>query len=140
MAGISNIRNPILVSYIAKGLLPYHGLGSGTKGALDAWPRIDFVDDRDGCQFIACKPETGRGIDLGNWFADNVGKTSGMILDACRKNSTITIPEIAALVGVTERSIERNIQKLQANGLLLRVGGRKEGHWEVAGGVEKASA
>ncbi|MFH2090751.1 MAG: RNA-binding domain-containing protein, partial [Pseudomonadota bacterium] len=27
-AGISNIRNPSLVSYTAKGLLPYHGLGS----------------------------------------------------------------------------------------------------------------
>ncbi len=27
--GNSNIRNPILVSYVAKGLLPYHGLGSG---------------------------------------------------------------------------------------------------------------
>jgi ATP-dependent DNA helicase RecG len=27
LAGISNIRNPILVSYVAKGLLPYHGLG-----------------------------------------------------------------------------------------------------------------
>jgi len=30
-AGISNIRNPILVSFVAKGLLPYHGLGSGIK-------------------------------------------------------------------------------------------------------------
>lgn len=27
--GNSNIRNPILVSFVAKGLLPYHGLGSG---------------------------------------------------------------------------------------------------------------
>jgi len=28
-AGNFNIRNPILVSYIAKGMLPYRGLGSG---------------------------------------------------------------------------------------------------------------
>ena len=27
-AGNSNIPNPILVSYVAKGLLPYHGVGS----------------------------------------------------------------------------------------------------------------
>ena len=32
--GNSNIHNPILVSYVAKGLLPYHGLGSGIKRAL----------------------------------------------------------------------------------------------------------
>lgn len=30
-AGNSNTRNPILVSYVAKGLLPYHGLGSGIQ-------------------------------------------------------------------------------------------------------------
>ncbi len=47
--GNSNIRNPILVSYVAKGLLPYHGLGSGIKRALSEWPKIDFVDDREGC-------------------------------------------------------------------------------------------
>lgn len=52
-AGISNIRNPILVSYIAKGMLPYRGLGSGIKRALEDWPDITFTDDREGCQFIA---------------------------------------------------------------------------------------
>ena len=51
--GNSNIRNPILVSYIAKGLLPYRGLGSGIKRALEDWPAIDFTDDRDGCLFTA---------------------------------------------------------------------------------------
>ena len=49
--GNSNIRNPILVSYVAKGLLPYHGLGSGIRRALEQWPQIDFVDDREGCLF-----------------------------------------------------------------------------------------
>ena len=49
----SNIRNPILVSYVAKGLLPYHGLGSGIKRALSSWPDIEFSDDRDGCLFTA---------------------------------------------------------------------------------------
>jgi ATP-dependent DNA helicase RecG len=52
-AGISNIRNPILVSYIAKGMLPYKGLGSGIKRALEDWSNITFTDDRDGCQFTA---------------------------------------------------------------------------------------
>jgi ATP-dependent DNA helicase RecG len=51
--GNSNIRNPILVSFVAKGLLPYHGLGSGIKRALEKWPAIDFTDDHDGCLFTA---------------------------------------------------------------------------------------
>jgi ATP-dependent DNA helicase RecG len=51
--GNSIIRNPILVSYVAKGLLPYHGLGSGIKRALEEWPQIAFTDDREGCLFTA---------------------------------------------------------------------------------------
>jgi ATP-dependent DNA helicase RecG len=38
---------------VSKGLLPYHGLGSGIKCALDKWPEIDFLDDHDGCLFTA---------------------------------------------------------------------------------------
>jgi len=53
------------------------------------------------------------------------------ILQAVDRNNDVTIPELANLIGVTERSIERNIQKLQSDGLLKRVGGRKEGHWEI---------
>lgn len=51
--GISNIRNPILVSFASKGLLPYHGLGSGIKRALRPWRALDFVDDRERNQFVA---------------------------------------------------------------------------------------
>jgi ATP-dependent DNA helicase RecG len=47
--GNSIIRNPIVVSYTAKGLLPYKGLGSGVKRALDDRPEIDCTDDREGC-------------------------------------------------------------------------------------------
>jgi len=55
LVGISNIRNPILVSYVAKGLLPYRGLGSGIKRALEDWPDIAFTDDRNGCQSLRTK-------------------------------------------------------------------------------------
>jgi ATP-dependent DNA helicase RecG len=54
-------------------------------------------------------------------------KTSGKILDAIRQNDEITIPELALLFGVTERSIERNIQKLQIDGRLHRIGPAKGG-------------
>lgn len=49
--GNSIIRNPILASYVAKGLLPYRGLGSGIRRALEHWPDISFTDDREGCTF-----------------------------------------------------------------------------------------
>jgi ATP-dependent DNA helicase RecG len=128
-AGNSNIRNPILVSYVAKGLLPYHGLGSGITRALDEWPEIDFTDDRDGCLFkvIVHRKQT-EGVVLPTVS----GKTSGKILEAILQNNTITIPELSILIGVTERSIERNIQKLQKEGELKRVGPAKGGYWQVS--------
>jgi hypothetical protein len=52
-AGNSNIRNPILVSRVAKGILPYRGLASGIQRALEAWPKIELADDREGCLFKA---------------------------------------------------------------------------------------
>lgn len=55
-AGISNLRNPILASYAAKGLLPYRGLGSGIRRAIAAWPRLELVDDRDLNQFQVIIP------------------------------------------------------------------------------------
>ena len=149
-AGNSNIRNPILVSYVAKGLLPYHGLGSGIKRALEKWQAIDFTNDHDGCLFSATVHRKPVGdLKLVNIGSDdspkssprtetasgkrreNVGKTSGKILEACRKKPSVTIPNLADLIGITERSVQRNIQNLQKDGLLRRVGGRKEGHWEV---------
>jgi ATP-dependent DNA helicase RecG len=58
-------------------------------------------------------------------------KTSEKILAAIRQNRGITILELATLLNVTERSIERNIQKLQIEKRLRRVGPDKGGHWEV---------
>ncbi|MDD3927045.1 MAG: winged helix-turn-helix transcriptional regulator [bacterium] len=133
-----------MVSYVAKGLLPYHGLGSGIKRALEKWPRIDFVDDRDGCLFTVTvhRKELNRMAktilitessekDASEKCRKSVGKTAEMILEAISQNNSVTIAELAARIGVAERSIERNIQKLRADNMLKRTGGRKEGHWEV---------
>jgi ATP-dependent DNA helicase RecG len=136
LAGNSNIRNPILVSYVAKGLLPYHGLGSGIKRALDAWPQVDFIDDRDGCLFTATvhrKPvgELTRVIRSPKPSGKTSGKTSGKILAALKEDGYLTIPDLASMIGVTNRSIERNIKKLQEQNRLRRIGPAKGGYWEV---------
>ena len=68
---------------------------------------------------------------LGQMSGKTSGKTSGKILVALKQDGDLTIPELALLTGVTERSIERNIKKLQKQGHLYRVGPAKGGHWEV---------
>ncbi|HEB93029.1 MAG TPA: winged helix-turn-helix transcriptional regulator, partial [Gammaproteobacteria bacterium] len=58
-------------------------------------------------------------------------KTSEKILSEILKNTYVTISELADLTGVTTRSVERNLKKLQDSGVLRRIGPAKGGHWEV---------
>jgi len=139
LAGNSIIRNPILVSYVAKGLLPYHGLGSGIKRVVDAWPRIDFTDDRDGCLFTATVYRTPVGkLKLATGSPETSEKmsekTSEKILKALRQDGYLTIAEMASRIGVRDRTIERNIKRLQEQNRLRRVGPDKGGHWKVIEG------
>lgn len=139
-AGNSNIRNPILVSYVAKGLLPYHGLGSGIKRALEEWPDIDFSDDHDGCLFTATvhrKPvEELELVDKGA-LKSQIPGLSGQpdpindLLNAIKVDPTADYPTLAQMLGVSEATIKRNIQKLKQQDRIRRVGSKKTGHWKI---------
>lgn len=51
-SGNSNMRNPILASFATK-LLPYRGLGNGIIRALNAYKKIELIDDRENNIFKA---------------------------------------------------------------------------------------
>jgi len=144
-AGNSNIRNPILVSFAAKGLLPYHGLGSGIKRALELWPDIEFIDDREGCLFIVrihrranifqetptvqYQASTTQANKIPCHAKKSSVKTGDLIIQMLRENSRLKIPELAAALNLTTRAIEKQLAKLQKAGLLRREGSRKTGYW-----------
>jgi len=130
-------KNPVIAKFFAQ-LSWVEEIGSGMMNIGKYLPHYTpggIPEYRDGPVFttIVPIPTGGRTRDaaLSGKRRENVGKTSGKILQAIEQNNTITIPELASLIGVTERSIERNIRKLQSSGLLKRKGGRKEGRWEV---------
>lgn len=104
--GNSNIRNPILISYVAKGLLPYHGLGSGIKRAIGQWPDIDFLDDRDGCLFTAVVHR--KMIDEQRTI-ESSPKTEERIINLITENSSITTEEIGEIIGITKRAVLKQI-------------------------------
>lgn len=144
-AGNSNIRNPILISYVAKGLLPYHGLGSGIKRALEKWPSIDFTDDHDGCMFTVTVHRKPVGeLELADKNAIKVqvrdhnasikaplSKLQVQLLDLIRSNPTISYDELADLTQKNRTTVMRNIGKLKDANTLKREGSKKTGHWEV---------
>jgi ATP-dependent DNA helicase RecG len=132
-AGNSNIRNPILVSYIAKGLLPYRGLGSGIKRALEDWPAIDFTDDRDGCLFTATvhrkEPVASTESETGSEKSSE--KSSEKILTLLKVSPGVSAREIADMIGISQRAVEKHISRLRDENRIRRIGPDKGGHWEV---------
>lgn len=59
------------------------------------------------------------------------GKTEEQILGFLSTREDMTIPELAATVGISTRAVEKQIAKLRQGGRLRRVGSRKTGRWEI---------
>ncbi|MEM3473639.1 MAG: winged helix-turn-helix transcriptional regulator [archaeon] len=53
------------------------------------------------------------------------------ILIAMKENPKITIKELEAVMGLTRRGVEWNINKLKREGKIIRIGPDKGGYWEV---------
>ena len=58
-------------------------------------------------------------------------QNSQMIMDMIRLNPDVTTSDMAEKIGISRRSIAKITNKLQAEGVIRRVGARKDGHWEV---------
>ena len=58
-------------------------------------------------------------------------KTSEKILYLISENPRITTRELVDIIGIHERNVARNLKTLQERGFLRRIGGRKEGYWQV---------
>jgi ATP-dependent DNA helicase RecG len=61
----------------------------------------------------------------------NLSKVSEKIIELIATNKFITIPALAEKTGVTTRTIERNIKKLQSENRIIRVGVDKTGYWSI---------
>ncbi len=60
-----------------------------------------------------------------------VEKSVEKIIKVIRENPQITVRELTTIVGLSRRGVEKNIKKLQIQGILRRVGPDKGGHWEL---------
>ena len=145
-AGNSNIRNPILASFVAKKLLPYRGLGSGIRRSLEEWPDIDFIDDRDGCTFKVIvhrnprldeplkKAEQPEYVDLKVHLTRKHEPLTDLqvhILELIRTDPKVSYEALTEELNKGRSTIMRNIQKLKDAGLLFRVGSKKSGYWKI---------
>lgn len=68
------------------------------------------------------------GKDVGKDVRKDVGKE---ILKLIESQASITIPQIAEILGVTQRTIERYISDLKKQSKIKRTGSRKGGYWQI---------
>ncbi len=94
-------------------------------------PPPEFETDGDRSYFLNRLPAHPKVESKESARADTKGKTSEKILTEIRNNRKVTIAELSELVGVTTRSVERNLKKLQKSGLLECIGPAKGGYWVV---------
>ena len=76
--------------------------------------------------------DTANGIvDGTEKIISTVVSTADRIIEAIRANGQITYDGLAEVVGMSRRTISREIKALLSKGVIRRVGPDKTGHWEV---------
>jgi len=103
--------------------------GRGIEKIIDLCVSVGLpkpvFDTRFGGLQIECVPNPE------NEGSKTSGKMSGKIISTLIKNPDATIPEMAEQIGISQRSIERNLQNLQKAKKIERVGPANGGYWKV---------
>ena len=78
--------------------------------------------------------QLNRPVIDGDKLGDKLGdKTNNKdeIIKYIIDNKGITIAELAVLLGMTNKGVQYHIAALQKEGILIRKGSRKSGHWVI---------
>lgn len=120
-------------------LWPYSKIDA--RRALEDWPAIDFDDDRDGNLFTATVHRRAiEAVETSDASSEpqkgsqkNSQKSSQKTIEIMRTAPTITIADLAVQVGISDRAVKKQIEKLKAQNRIRRIGPDKGGYWEVIG-------
>ena len=137
---ISTPRNKLIADF-CKNLGLIEKYGSGIKRIVDYFkaenlPVPEFRNISEGFMvtiFEKVEDDVTKGVGkgVGKDVGKDVGKELLIVLHILENNPRIKITEIAQEVGVTRRTIERQLSRLKELGLIKRNGGRKDGVWNV---------
>ena len=131
--GVSALRNPELMR-ILKDVELVEALGFGIRGITKVYDRsiFEFTDNTIYVQFpfekdVAESETESRGISRGI----SRGKSRGKILELIRNDSRISVPEIAEIVELSIKGVEKNIRQLKHEGVISRTSETKSGEWVI---------
>lgn len=106
-------------------------LGSGMPRILKAYSKEAFRFTENFIRMVF-PAVLGSSVETSERASERASETtSERIVKLMEEDPETTIAEMSKIIGVTPRSIERNIKTLQDRGRIRRVGGDFGGHWEV---------
>ena len=112
----------------------YNAIGASTR-AGQSGPFIDFMlneilntlKQHQGEKLA----EVGTKSDVGANVGINVGANEKKILTIIANTPNATAREMAEAIDITQRQCERILAKLKQEGIVVRIGATKNGHWEI---------
>ena len=118
-AGVSVARNSVIFTFATKEI-PYRGLGSGIKRALELYPNIEFENRIDVEDFVAIVRFGGAKAlhDTENASSDTVNDTlndtlNDRIISLVRQSPGVCRPDLISALGVSESTIARCMRNLR---------------------------
>jgi ATP-dependent DNA helicase RecG len=133
-------KNPIIANVFAQTSL-VEELGSGTRKIFKYTPiyahgKQAEIIDADIFKIIvphddvvAITKSTDETIN--ETLNETLNETIKSVLIQIKENPQITQRELCDILGKSRATITRAVRELQESGMLIRIGGRKNGHWEV---------
>lgn len=135
-SGYSRPRNKELMR-IFKDLEIVEYLGSGIPRILEFYSKDNFIITDNFIRIVLPfdkeDPNKHPIKDPNKDPNKNINLTEEKIIDEISKNKHITIKELSNIIGIHERNIRKNIEKLKNKGMIERKGSRKTGYWVILG-------
>jgi len=130
----STRRNPVIADVFSR--LGYmERKGSGFEKIIVSYEnQVNYSDEKkpelfsDRYQFTVIMPNLNYGVIEGVGQGVGQGKYDNQILNLIRKNNKISKASIAAAIGVSEKTIEREMKNIHN---INYVGSGYSGHWEI---------
>ena len=71
------------------------------------------------------------GEKFGEKFGGKLSDAQCKIIESMKVNNKVTLSELAELIDMSQRGVEKNVKILQSHGFICRIGSAKGGYWHV---------
>ena len=132
----SQPRNKVILNTLYK-CKDVEMFGSGFKKVFSLCNKngvkFDYESNEDGFSFVFYRSNVTLNVTKNVTLKNAVRLISNdyKVLNVLKENANQTREQIATVIGIDKRTVQRCLDKLQKAGYILRIGSKKTGYWEV---------